>query len=654
MRKSCVWGDGVNREFQDIPEELKQLPNWLVWRFIDKGKEKPAKVPFSVHGGTAAVNDPATWGSFEEAAAIYEKGNCSGIGFVFTNTPFVGIDIDGCINPEAGEITPEAADILKMAYSYTEVSQSGRGFHIILKGKLPDGRRRNGSFEMYGDGSPRYFAITGNRWGDCAEISESQTAIEAVHKKYIDASGPKTSISTRGEVPPIALSDEQVLQLAMNAKNGGTFLALYHGEWRGKYGSQSEADIAFCNMLAFWTGRDDEQMDRLFRQSGLMRRKWDEKHGLLTYGEITITKAREDCREVYSSSAPQQKGENHCPAGNTCLDMVPMDKVEEKAVDWLVLDYIPKGQITILAGDGGSAKTSSWCNIAASISSGKPCFLIEDLIPLGFEEDTPKRVLFFSAEDSFEHVLKARLRLNGAKLENIFSIDIADERFENIRFNNPFLEQLIAKYRPALVIFDPIQAFIPPEVKMSERNAMRNCLRSLIGYGEKYGCTFLIIVHTNKQSGIWGRKRIADSADIWDIARSVLLAGETKEKGIRYISHEKCNYGMTGETVLFSIEDGRIKFKGYTSKKDKDFVMEADYKARNAPQREEAKEFILDFLKDGDKKVSELNEMARVIGYKDRTLERAKADLKKENKIDFYSTGVGRSKIHFIKSLMSS
>lgn len=319
-------------------------------------------------------------------------------------------------------------------------------------------------------------------------------------------------------------------------------------------------------------------------------------------------------------------------------------------VDWLVLDYIPKGQIVIMAGDGGSGKTSAWCEIAASISSGNPCFLVKNMIPEGFEAEEPKKVLFFSAEDSLEHVLKARLRKNGAIEKNLLTIGISDDRFADVKFDSPYLEELIKAYRPALVIFDPIQAFLPPNLEMSKRNSMRNCLRPLIGYGEKYGCTFLIVVHTNKQSGLWGRKRIADSADIWDIARSVFLVGETKEKNIRYISHEKCNYGMTAQTVLFSNVSGKVEFKGYTDKKDKDFVTELNFASRQAPQREEAKEFILKTLKDndGEMRVSEIDEIAKEIGISVITFKRAKAELKKEGKIGFYSTGKGHDKKHYI------
>lgn len=330
------------------------------------------------------------------------------------------------------------------------------------------------------------------------------------------------------------------------------------------------------------------------------------------------------------------------------LEMVSMNNAEEKAPEWLVTDYIPRYQITSLAGDGGSGKTTVWCSLAADISSGRRTFL-ESFLPNGFGGGTPQKVMFFSAEDSFEYTLKRRLRKNGANLANIFSIDIADERFQDIKFNSIFLERLIEKHRPALCIFDPIQAFVPPDIRMGDRNAMRSCMAPLIGHGEKYGVTFLIIEHANKQSGVWGRKRIADSADIWDISRSVIMAGETNEPGIRYLAHEKSNYGRTGNTILYAIEDEVIQFKGYTQKKDKDFVAETDYTTKQAPQREEAKEFILDFLKDGEKEVAELDEMAAAMSISKNAMKNAKADLKKDGRTKTWSAGYGPNKKFFIR-----
>ena len=338
---------------------------------------------------------------------------------------------------------------------------------------------------------------------------------------------------------------------------------------------------------------------------------------------------------------------------NHSLDMVTMDSAQEKSPDWLITDYMPRYQITSLAGDGGSGKTTVWCALAAAVSSGNKSFL-ESFLPDDWGKGDPQKVMFFSAEDSFEYTLKRRLRKNGAILENIFSIDIADDRFQDIKFNSSFLDRLLDKYRPALCIFDPIQAFVPPDIRMGDRNAMRNCLAPLIGYGEKYGTTFLIVEHANKQSGVWGRKRIADSADIWDISRSVIMAGETNEQGIRYLSHEKSNYGLTGSTILYTIDDEVVNFKGYTFKKDKDFVTEDDYTTRQAPQREEAKEFILDFLKDGEKEVSELDAMAKAQSISANSLKNAKADLKKEGQVKYRSEGYGPSKQFFISLIATT
>ena len=166
--------------FNNIPAEMKALDNWLVWR-LEERDGKPSKPPYSVYGGYGKSNDPATWCSFEEAVAAQAEGNYSGIGFVFTNTPFIGIDIDHSLSQ--GIPTPEAAAAIKTLSSYTELSQSGNGFHIVVKGKLPDGRPRKGDFEMYGEGSPRYFAMTGNLWGEYSEIRADQAAIDEVHSK---------------------------------------------------------------------------------------------------------------------------------------------------------------------------------------------------------------------------------------------------------------------------------------------------------------------------------------------------------------------------------------------------------------------------------------------------------------------------------------
>lgn len=151
--------------------------------------------------------------------------------------------------------------------------------------------------------------------------------------------------------------------------------------------------------------------------------------------------------------------------------LVSLNDIEEKEASWLVPQRMPKGQIIILAGDGGSGKTSCWCSLAAAISTGAQVFF--DETPKEFFESEPQKVLFFSSEDSLEYTLKARLRKAGANFNNIFSVDLKNERFSEIKFNSKLLKELIEQVKPALIVFDPLQAFIPVDMQMGQRNAMR-------------------------------------------------------------------------------------------------------------------------------------------------------------------------------------
>ena len=327
------------------------------------------------------------------------------------------------------------------------------------------------------------------------------------------------------------------------------------------------------------------------------------------------------------------------------LSIKSLNDFEEKEPEWLIPGWIPKYQITVMCGDGGSCKTSTWCHIAAKLSSGEFTIFEREFEFAGVDKPDPVNVMFFSSEDSVEYTLKGRLIKNKVTLSNVITIDMKDDRFYEIKFNSELLELLIEKHKPTLVIFDPLQSFIPPNVKMGQRNEMRYCLNPLIGMGEKYKTTFLIIMHTNKQSGVYGRKRMADSSDVWDISRSVIMLGETEQKPIRYISQEKCNYAPLQKSILFELEDGQLKFKSYSDKHDKEFITERDYSVRVKPVIEDAKEFILDTLNERKQmEVSELDELAAIEGISKHSLKDAKAELKKEGKTHTWSIGFNPKK----------
>ena len=327
------------------------------------------------------------------------------------------------------------------------------------------------------------------------------------------------------------------------------------------------------------------------------------------------------------------------------LELQTLDDFEERDVDWLIRGYIPKEQITLLCGTGGTGKTSVWISLVAALSTGSRTLFDGTVDDAFLPKREPQKILFFSGEDTIEHVIKKRLHAQRADMSNIMTVSIDDSRFDKVRFGSKYLGKLIEKYRPALCVFDPLQSFLPIGVKMSERNAMRQTMRCLIEWGKKYGTTFLIVMHTNKLLNVWGRNRMADSADLWDIARCVLMVGDTEDTNIKYVSHEKSNYGMTRDTLLFKNENGNPTFHAWTKSKDRDFVM-SQTKARNATgpssSSEEAKDLILSELEDHPDgvAVNDLTDMLKEIGFKDWAIQRAKSELKKDKKIAYSRKGM--------------
>ncbi len=288
-----------------IPDELKLPQQWVVWRYEPApGKDKPKKRPYQPRTGHPARTDrPATWGTYAQALARFQHAGWHGLGFVFsTDDPYCGVDLDDCRSPLTGEIAPWAWQIVERLSSYTEVSPSGTGLHILVKAALPNhAGRKQGAVEVYDAG--RYFAVTGERLaGLPATIEERQAEIEALYATLVPEEGE--TLPAGRPAPPLALSrsDEEVLARARNAPNGAKFRTLYDEGRIDGYPDPntgrpdaSAADFALCRLLAYWTNGNDAQMDRLFRQSALYRarpERWEQDAGGgHTYGSVTIYNA---------------------------------------------------------------------------------------------------------------------------------------------------------------------------------------------------------------------------------------------------------------------------------------------------------------------------------------------------------------------------
>jgi len=284
-------------QYKNIPESLKQVKQWVCFKLEPNEKKgKADKIPKDPKTGyNAKANDPATWSDYQTAVNAVSKYGFDGIGIEFANGIF-GVDLDGVVKD--GKFTAEAQDIIKTMDSYTEYSPSGTGVHILAKGTIPPKDRRKGSVEMYSEG--RFFTVTGKVIGATKEVEERTAQAAAVHAKYLRREEkPKTD----NQPQELNLSDSELISKAMNARNGHTFRALWNGDING-YPSQSEADLALCNLLAYWTNGNAYRMDALFRQSALYREgKWNKRHGADTYGNMTISKALSDFTP-YERTAP--------------------------------------------------------------------------------------------------------------------------------------------------------------------------------------------------------------------------------------------------------------------------------------------------------------------------------------------------------------
>ena len=318
-----------------------------------------------------------------------------------------------------------------------------------------------------------------------------------------------------------------------------------------------------------------------------------------------------------------------------CLQNVPIQNVS-----WLVDGLLPMGEVSLLGADGGTGKGIWQAQLIAYVTAGKT----SGFFPLPPQQTG--KVLLLAGEDDPGKVLKARLLAAGADMNRVLVLT-ADDYFgktgQPLTLKDQALADFAAKAGPLLLIVDPLQSFLPSDVEMASRNQMRSALLPLRAIAAKQGCAVLIVMHSNKKQGVSGRARLADSSDIWDMARSVLMMGRAKNDGKIYLSHEKNSYARPQQTVLLHIDDvevegvktARAVFDGYTDKKDADFIEER--RVRTAETRQDTRSAILNVLSESRLGSMPSNELRaavlREVGCSDSTYNRVYSDLTKSSQI---------------------
>lgn len=312
---------------KNTPLNLRARSQFVCWKYEWLGG-KWKKIPYNPKTGNKASSTAySTWSDFETACKAVDKYNFDGVGIMFSKG-LMGIDIDHCIDAE-GNISDRAREVINAVNSYTELSPSGTGVHILAFGELPGTRTRNDEFEMYYHG--RFFTLTGklfeNQFRKIPKASETAAAINLMYDKYINVKRDLIREPVPVSETPLTYSDEEVLAKCRKSVNAARFEKLWKGDWSNYVGrgEQSSADAALVGMIAYFS--DDEfQIDRLFRQSGLMRKKWDEYRGDLTYGQLTIQNVlNEPNRPRYN---PKYYYETH---------IKPKFEGKGKSSDWTVI-----------------------------------------------------------------------------------------------------------------------------------------------------------------------------------------------------------------------------------------------------------------------------------------------------------------------------
>ena len=299
-----------------IPKELRALCQWVRWKVVER-EGNPTKPPFhAIRNGAAKSTDPGTWSTYHEANNNRDRHGMAGIGFVFAaDDPYTGVDLDHCRDPESGAIESWARKWVARLDSYTEVSPSGDGLHIIVRAGKPGDKCRKSKVEVYDQG--RYFTMTGEHLpGTPATVEDRQAELEEFYREMLDQ--PKES-KPRKPAPQVVTfndntPDHDALIEKMCASNEGA-ARLWAGD-DSSYDSPSEAVGALCCHLAFWTDHDQGSMDTLFRQSGLFRDQWVAKWERLS--EQEICRACDLTTEGYTHRAPagDDQGETAPPWGD--------------------------------------------------------------------------------------------------------------------------------------------------------------------------------------------------------------------------------------------------------------------------------------------------------------------------------------------------
>ncbi|MBA2367350.1 MAG: AAA family ATPase, partial [Actinobacteria bacterium] len=459
---------------------VSKLAQWLLWRGVPREDGKTTKVPYTADFDLGSHSDPSTWTTYAEAKRVLNtEGWAHGLGFVFTKSdPYCGLDFDDCFID--GKLHEYVASLIRRLDSYTEITPSGKGLHVIVKAKLPGPGKHitnapwGGDFEIYDN--HRYFTMSGAQFvGTPKAVNERQIVVDELCSELLPAKEATKSPSSSAERVRVDISDDRLLDLARKSKHGDEFSALFDRGDRSGYDSGSEADLALCTRLAFWTAGDPERIDKLFRQSALVGEKW----GRDDYRDRTIEVAIDGCSTFFGQHQAEREetiertAEGEAPDPSDNIRITPISAVTAEPVRWLWEGWWPLGAVSLMVGEPGCNKSTLCYDRAARLSQGTLS---------GSLFNQPSNILIASAEDAPTFTLRPRLEAAGADLDRASFLRLARGESEgDIQLPDelPQLRTSIERAKARLVIIDPLVSHLTSRVDSHRDQDIRKVLDPL-------------------------------------------------------------------------------------------------------------------------------------------------------------------------------
>ena len=559
-----------------VPDELKNVKQWVLWILEDR-EGKPTKVPYAVSGNMASTTDPTTWATFSEAEKESDPFVYNGMGFVIS-APYVGIDLDKCRDPKTGEVEPWAKEAIEELDSYTELSPSGAGFHIWVKGWLEHPGNRAGRVEMYS--RARYFTMTGRHVpGTPTTINERD--LKPFHEKYIGAAV--------AEIKDISNSAKE-FRVACDV-------------WKklGRDASEHEITLEFLKRI--------EHREKLEKNKQYVSR--------------TIRAAREKVFDIK-------------PSNENELSQIPFSYIEAKSMAWLWENRIPKGKLVMFSGNPDCGKTTVLCDLISHYTTGinypdgATAAETGEVLFLGAEDDPADtlkpRLIAAGADTAKVHYVQGiHVTENAKRIERAVALDTDLAAIELALKQNPKI---------GLVAIDPVTSYFG-KTDLNNEQALRKILGPIKALAEDNQVTFVCLGHFNKRSDVNVLHKVGGAVAMTGVARAVWLFMKNPEvdgqflmligKGNLTQKRSGLKYSIVAKTVPTGTAPV-IEWQGEETM-DAETIAETlkDPKERASAK---AEKFLKDFIIEGKPVLSEeLFNRAKEIGISRSTL----FDVKKNN-----------------------